>query len=196
MADDLAQLNEQMEAIEKEINDKRKELEQLRRKAAATEIGDYTFTSREGKPVALSSLFGDKDDLIIVHNMGTGCKYCTLWADGFNGEYFHLEDRAGFAVVSPNPAAVMHEFASGRNWRFTILSADGTSFFKDMGFESDKGDPWPGVSTFHRDKTGKVRRVSKAYFGPGDDFCGVWHFLDMLEQGPNNWQPEYVYNKS
>ena len=68
------------------------------------------------------------------------------------------------------------------------------SMAKDMGFEGDKGDPWPGVSTFHRDEDGKIRRVSKAFFGPGDDFCGVWHFLDMLEQGPNNWQPEYEYN--
>ena len=29
---------------------------------------------------------------------------------------------------------------------------------------------------------GKITRVSKTFFGPGDNFCGVWHFFDMLPQ--------------
>ena len=193
MAADVKRIEDEIAALEKEIQEKREKVEKLRRKLVAQAIGEYTFTSRAGKPVKLSSLFGGKDDLIVVHNMGTGCRYCTLWADGFNGEYQHLENRAGFVVVSPNKPNVVDKFASGRNWQFNILSADGTTFFKDMGFESEKGGAQPGVSTFHREKDGTIKRVSKAYFGPGDMFCGVWHMLDMLKDGPNEWEPQYEY---
>jgi predicted dithiol-disulfide oxidoreductase (DUF899 family) len=147
----------------------------------------------EGNKVPLADLFGDKNDLIVVHNMGVRCPYCTLWADGFNGVYRHLEDRAAFAAVSPDDPEVMKGFATGRNWRFRILSNAGGKFTRDMGFESDKGDPWPGLSTFHRDSDGCIRRISHAPFGPGDDFCAVWHMLDMLADGANGWQPQFTY---
>ena len=39
----------------------------------------------------LLDLFGDRDTLLAIHNMGQGCRYCTLWADGFNGLLPHLE---------------------------------------------------------------------------------------------------------
>jgi predicted dithiol-disulfide oxidoreductase (DUF899 family) len=31
--------------------------------------------------VRLSELFAGKADLILIHNMGTTCPNCTLWAD-------------------------------------------------------------------------------------------------------------------
>ncbi|MFZ5913459.1 MAG: hypothetical protein ACOY17_04490, partial [Pseudomonadota bacterium] len=41
-------------------------------------INDYTFKTLEGEQ-NLSSLFDGKDDLFVIHNMGTSCPYCTLW---------------------------------------------------------------------------------------------------------------------
>lgn len=35
-------------------------------------VGAYKFTSLDGD-VALADLFGDRDDLLILHNMGKGC---------------------------------------------------------------------------------------------------------------------------
>lgn len=178
---------------EKQLMKAREKVNQLRKKMTSHKVSDYTLKDPQGNPVKLSSLFGDKDDLIIVHNMGKSCVYCTLWADGFTGFRNHLENRAGFALVSHDRPSVLREFASGRGWNYTYLSNDNGPFSKDMGMQDDKGNPWPGISTFHRDKSGTIKRVSHAYFGPGDDFCSIWHMFDMLKDGPKGWGPKYQY---
>jgi hypothetical protein len=40
----------------------------------------------------------------------------------------------------------------------------------------------PGVSVFKRDGNGIVR-VSDTSFSPGDDYCTLWHFFDLLPGG-------------
>ena len=154
---------------------------------------DYRFKSQIGKEVALSELFGDKSELLLVHNMGKSCPYCTLWADGFIGIAKHLENRSGFAVISPDDPATQTRFAQERGWTFKMLSAKGTSFTKDMSFEPNEGEYWPGVSSFRKDEDGRMFRISKAFFGPGDDYCAVWHLFDLLPEGANGWQPKYTY---
>jgi len=186
-------LIKQLARAEKQLVLSRAKVAELRRKASAKTISDYTLKDPDGKTVKLSSLFGKKDDLIIIHNMGKSCSFCTLWADGFTGFTKHLENRAGFALVSHDRPAVLKEFASSRNWNYTYLSNDGGDFTNDMGFQSEKGDPWPGMSTFRKDKNGKIKRVSSAFFGPGDDFCSIWHMFDMLGNGPDGWEPKYSY---
>jgi predicted dithiol-disulfide oxidoreductase (DUF899 family) len=60
-----------------------------------------------------------------------------------------------------------------------------------MGFRTPKG--WlPGVSVFQR-QGAKIVRVSEASFGPGDDFCTVWHLFDLLPGGAGEWHPRYRY---
>jgi hypothetical protein len=72
-----------------------------------------------------------------------------------------------------------------------MVSHHDSSFARDMGFHSDRG--WlPGVSVFR--KAGqKICRVSDTSFQPGDDFCVIWHFFDLLPEGANGWQPQYKY---
>jgi predicted dithiol-disulfide oxidoreductase (DUF899 family) len=53
------------------------------------EVRNYTFTTIDGE-TSLLDMFGGKDRLLLIHNMGQGCRYCTLWADGFNGFLPHL----------------------------------------------------------------------------------------------------------
>ena len=125
--------------------------------------------------------------------MGTGCANCTMWADGFNGVFHHLENRAGFVVISPNDPETQKKFAASRGWKFKMCSAKGTSFNKDMGFENEKGGAQPGVSVFRKELGGKLFRVSKAPFGPGDDFCAVWHLFDLLAEGTAGWEPKFKY---
>jgi predicted dithiol-disulfide oxidoreductase (DUF899 family) len=153
-------------------------------------VHDYEFQSAGG-PVKLSELFGDKDDLFVIHNMGRGCRYCTLWADGFNGVYEHLADRAGFVLSTPDPVEVQQQFAASRGWRFPMVSHAGTSFAEDMGYYLESGF-WPGISAFRR-RDGRIERVSDAPLGPGDDFCTVWHILDLLPEGAAGWEPKYSY---
>ena len=178
---------------ERELFEVKKRVLELRRQVANQSVDDYTFQGSSDAPVALSRLFGDASDLIIIHNMGKGCPYCTLWADGLNGMIPHLENRAALAMASPDDPATQQEFAKSRGWQFTMVSTQGTTFSKDMGYETDDGKPLPGVSTFMKSAEG-IRRTGTAPFGPGDDFCAVWPILDLLQDGPDGWAPKYTYD--
>jgi predicted dithiol-disulfide oxidoreductase (DUF899 family) len=149
------------------------------------EVQDYEFTT-VGGPVRLSELFGRCDDLIAVHNMGVACSYCTLWADGYNGIHQHMITRAAFIVTSPDRPSVQKHFAESRGWRFPMVSHAGSTFATDMGYGSEKGEWVPGVSVFRREGD-TIVRVSSTEFGPGDDFCTLWHFFDLLPGGIGEW---------
>ena len=103
--------------------------------------------------------------------MGASCAYCTMWADGFNGVRRHLENRAGFAVVSNDSPILQKKFAKSRGWKFKMVSAANNSFTKDMKMGTAQ-EPMPGVSTFFKQKN-KIFRVGKDNFGPGDKYCSV-----------------------
>jgi predicted dithiol-disulfide oxidoreductase (DUF899 family) len=149
------------------------------------EVSDYEFTTGEG-PVRLSSLFGHHEDLILIHNMGSSCSYCTLWADGYNGIHQHVVTRAAFAVSSPDRPDVQQKIAQSRGWKFPMVSHVGSSFAADMGYRSEKGGWIPGVSVFKRNGEA-IARVSDTAFSPGDDYCTLWHFFDLLPGGVGEW---------
>jgi len=110
-------------------------------------------------------------------------------AFGFTGIKHHLERRAAFVVSSPDPPKLQEAFARARGWNFRMVSASGSGFFRDMGFEDRAGNPMPGVSVFTREPDGSISRLQRAEFGPGDAFCPVWHFFDLLADGVNGWEP-------
>lgn len=184
------------QALYEEIDAKHKELVELLKSEGPEPVEDYVLKGASGEDVRLSELFGDKPDLILVHNMGRRCPYCTLWADGLNGVIHHLEDRAGFVVVSPDSPEDQQEFASSRGWRFRMVSAAGSTFTNDLGFEAEhEGKPWPmpGCSTFRKTDDGKIERVAKTFFGPGDPYCAVFHLFPLLSTGVDGWQAKLDY---
>jgi len=171
-----------LQELEAEITKNRKKMLKLLGKMAKMEVQDYVFKNRDAQEVKLSDLFDGKNDLVLIHNMGRSCSYCTMWADGFNGIYNYIQKRAGFALVSPDAPEVQRDFADSRGWKFPMFSGSDSTFISDMGYKTEKGDYWPGASVFHKDADGKITRVSKTYFGPGDYYCSVWHFYDMLPE--------------
>lgn len=183
----------QIQELEKKVLEDKKKLVELRRKAPNEKVSDYTFVAHDGSEIKLSDMFGANQDLILVHNMGQSCSYCTLWADGFIGLTKHLENRAGFVVVSKDEYATQRSFYKSRGWNFKMYSSDGSTFNKDMGFEDDKGSQMPGISAFHKDENGTIWRTGSTWFGPEDDFCAVWPMLDLLKDGPNDWAPKFEY---
>ena len=180
------------------LENARQKMAELRRRMPPEPVRDYELKGPEGG-VRLSEMFGGKTDLILIHNMGSECPFCTMWADGFNGMLRHLEDRAAFVVVSPNAAAVQQILREDREWRFRMYSSEGTTFFKDMGFESDgthyNSNAMPGVSTFRKNPDGSIVQIAKDYFGPGDLYCGVWHLFDLLADGPGDWEAKLDYER-
>ena len=181
----------ELEAYRGQIAELREKMRAVQRTIEPQPVEDYVLASAAGS-TRLSALFGGKTDLIVIHNMGRGCPYCTLWADGFNGLYPHIADRAAFVVSSPDAPAVQQAFAQSRGWRFPMVSHQGTSFATDMGYRSSEGGWLPGISVFQR-KAGGVVRVSDTGMHPHDDYCALWHMLDLMPEGAGDWQPRFSY---
>jgi hypothetical protein len=79
--------------------------------------------------------------------MGACCPNCSLWADGYDGGYHHLVDRAAFVASSPDPPDAQPAFARSRGWRFPMVSHIGTTIAADMGYRSEHGG-WLPVFAF------------------------------------------------
>ena len=184
-----SQTSERLSEYRRQIQTLRQEMRQVQAEVEPEPVEDYRFRTPDGE-VTLSALFGDKPELFVIHNMGKGCPACTLWADGFNGAYEHLRSRAAFVVSSPEAPERQNKFAQGRGWRFPMVSCQGSRFPQDMGYWRD--GPLPGVSVFKRDGS-KIMRVADTSFSPGDDFCNVWHFFDMIPEGAASWTPKFKY---
>jgi predicted dithiol-disulfide oxidoreductase (DUF899 family) len=186
---EIVDLMRQIEALKSRLSE-------ARRRREPEPFADHDLLNQDGSTVKLSELFGDKDDLIVIHNMGRGCTYCTMWADGFVSTLPHLEDRAAFAVVTPDEPAAQREFAQSRGWTFRMVSAAGSTFIRASGFEvDDNGRPsyWPGISAFHRNGNGSIVRTGTDIFGPDDDFCPPWRMFDLLHGGAGEWEPKLRY---
>ena len=166
-------------ALEGRIFELEEELLELRAKLSGEEVTDVALTDWDGESVRLSVLFGDVDHMLLIHNMGFDCPYCTMWADGFNAVYDHVAAKAAFVLSSPDPIDRQRSEASARGWRFPMVSTKGTTLAKDLGFERD-GKPLPGVSALIKAPDGTLRRHNMASFGPGDRFCPVWNLVDLL----------------
>lgn len=182
---------EELQALQAELMKLRERIASLRAHTPEAVYG-HAFESAEGQ-VVLTQLFGHQSDLIVIHNMGVGCAYCTLWADGLNGLLPHLESRASVALISPDPPGVLRGFALDRGWRFRMVQDASGNFTKAMGYLKD-GHHWPGLSAFHKDVDGRILRTGTASFGEGDDFCALWHILPLLKGGANAWEPKFHYS--
>jgi predicted dithiol-disulfide oxidoreductase (DUF899 family) len=183
---------ERLTAYRREIAALREKMREVQAAVEPEEVADYLLTGAVG-PVRLSELFGDKDTLFVIHNMGRTCPNCTMWADGFNGALPHLENRAAFVITSPDDPATQATFAASRGWRFRMVSHQGTDFAADLGYRSERDGWLPGVSVF-RKEGGRILRVSDQRLHPGDDLCAVWHFFDMIPEGPAGWRAKFSYN--
>jgi len=187
---DYRESSDKLTAYREQIRQLREQMRAVQCAVEPEPVQDYTFRHAAGT-VKLSELFDSKDTLFVIHNMGASCPYCTLWADGFNGAYEHLRSRVSFVVASPDAPEKQRVFAQSRGWRFPMVSIAGTTFAQDMGYWHDNG-PMPGVSVF-KWSDGRILRVADTSFSPGDDFCVVWHFLDLIPEGAADWQPKYKY---
>ena len=94
-------------------------------------------------------------------------------------------------MASPDDPQAQEKFKASRGWSFRMVSHRDSTFAADMGYRRDGG--WlPGVSVFKKQGE-KVVRVADTSFGPGDDFCSIWHFFDLLPEGAADWKPRYKY---
>ena len=179
-----------IEELERQIADLTGQINAKRRVATSREIPDYALRTLSGE-VRLSQLFAGRDKLLAIHNMGQGCRYCTLWADGINGFLPHLESSMAVALLSKDPPEAQRRFANSRGWRFQLASHMGGDYIREettMEGESNM----PGAVLYEK-RDGGIFRKNAAVFGPGDMFCSAWNFLAMAGLGESNWTPQFSY---
>lgn len=177
--------------LRRELGRARKELHLAIVQTPPEAVLNYAFAAHDDAPT-LASLFGDKRDLIIIHNMGSHCPMCTLWADGYNGLYPHIRTRASFVLTSPDEPAHQEQFARERGWQFPMISHKGTSFASDMGYADAAGRCRPGLSAFQM-RDGHIVRTAHNTSEPFDDYCPVWHLFDLFPEGSAGWSPKLKY---
>ena len=101
------------------------------------------------EPDVRLDLFGGRDHLLVIHNMGQGCRYCTLWADGFNGVVPHLESAMGLVLVSKDAPDVQRRFANSRGWRFRLASHGGGDYIREQTVMEGEAN-MPGAVLYER----------------------------------------------
>jgi len=182
--------NQDIAALEAQIFELTQQLNQLRDAHIGEVVCDYSFASQAGE-VRLSELFGDQDTLLMIHNMGQGCRYCTLWADGFNGFLPHLESAMSVVLVSKDPPETQRRFANERGWRFRLASHGGGDYIKEQTAQQGV-DNMPGAVVYVRDGD-EIRRKNSCVFGPGDLYCSAWNLLALAGMSESQWTPQYAY---
>ena len=180
--------NSKIVELEQRIAELSAELNALRRTSPATPVPNYPFRTETGD-TTLRNLFGDRDKLLVIHNMGHGCRYCTLWADGFNGLLPHLESALAVVLVSKDSPEVQRNFANSRGWRFRLASHGGGAYIQEQGVYGS-AENYPGAVVYELDGDA-MRRKNACVFGPGDIYCALWGLLGLA--GVDEFTPQYNY---
>jgi predicted dithiol-disulfide oxidoreductase (DUF899 family) len=183
-------MNSNIIEIEREIFELTAKLNELRGANEGVEVRNYAFDSLSG-PTTLLDLFGHQKKLLLIHNMGQGCRYCTLWADGLNGFVPHIETAMALALVSKDKPEVQRRFANSRGWRFRLASHGGGEYIREQTV-MEGADNMPGAVVYER-RGEAIFRKNSCIFGPGDMYCPIWNFLGMAGFGEGEWTPQFNY---
>ena len=183
-------MNSEISELERQIFELTEKLNELRGQNEGTEVKNYAFETLNG-PANLLDLFGTQDTLLVIHNMGQGCRYCTLWADGLNGFVPHLESNMSLVLVSKDAPDLQRRFANSRGWRFNLASHGGGEYIREQTVMEDANN-MPGAVVYAR-KGDAIYRKNSCIFGPGDLYCPMWILLGMAGLGENDWTPQYKY---
>jgi len=182
---------QQIQSLEKQIFELNQQLIDLK-KSSVNKIGieNYKFDTLTGN-TDLLSLFSDKSLLLVIHNMGQACRYCTLWADGFNGLLPHLESVMSVVLVSKDTPEIQRKFANSRGWNFNTASHINSNYIKEQTVMEDQNN-MPGAIVY--EKVGnKIIKKNSCIFGPGDLYCAMWSLLGLAGIGLSDWTPQYTY---
>jgi len=183
-------MNSEIIELESQIGELTAKLNQLRCQNQATEIKNYELETQNGT-TSLLDLFGTQDKLLVIHNMGQACRYCTLWADGLNGFVPHLESTMALVLVSKDVPDVQRKIANSRGWRFKLASHGGGDYIIEQTVMEGSRNA-PGAVVYER-KGDAIYRRNFCVFGPGDLYCPMWFLLGMAGLGMDEWTPQYNY---
>lgn len=159
------------------------------------------------RTVGLGDLFSEPDKPLVLMQFMFGeaqsspCPMCTGWADGYDGAMPHIEQSVNFAIVVAGDLAEFRSYARSRGWRHVrLVSSQGSTFKRQLGFESEEGGQLPGVSVFERDAQGGITHFysggamqSPEHWRGMDLLSPIWHFLDLTPNGRGDFMPKTEY---
>jgi predicted dithiol-disulfide oxidoreductase (DUF899 family) len=183
-------MDAEIQTLEMEIMQKISRLNELRRENRGPEVDNYAFRTQAGE-VRLLDLFGEHRSLLVIHNMGQACRYCTLWADGFNGLLPHLESALAVVLVSRDAPDTQRAFANSRGWRFRLASHGGGRYAQEQQLLDGESN-MPGAIVYEREGE-SIYRKNSCIFGPGDIYCALWPLLGLAGLGEAEWHPQFRY---
>ena len=190
MTESSVLVDQKIRELEMRLYEQTLELDELRKQASLTEVANYNFDTQAGG-ASLLDLFGDRDKLLVIHNMGQGCRYCTLWGDGFNGLVDHLESAMSVVLVSKDNPATQRQFANSRGWRFRLASHGGSEYITEQSVQEGAAN-MPGAVVYER-KDDKIYRRGASVFGPGDLYSPMWNLLGLAGMTEADWMPQFRY---
>jgi predicted dithiol-disulfide oxidoreductase (DUF899 family) len=194
-------------AKEKEFTRLRDELSRQRRELPWEKVEKpYVFDGPNGTE-PLSDLFEGRSQLVVYHFMFTpeweeGCPHCSFWADNFNDNVVHLNQRdVTFVAISRAPRPKIEAFEKRMGWTFKWLSSDDSDFNYDLGASFRPEDvasgariynfgtmkpghtDREGVSVFYKDRSGDIFHTYSAFARGIDMFNTAYHYLDIVPKG-------------
>jgi predicted dithiol-disulfide oxidoreductase (DUF899 family) len=194
-------------AREKEFTRLRDSLSRERRDLPWVRVDkSYVFDGPNGKE-ALADLFGPRSQLVVYHFMfgpdwEAPCKSCSFWADNFERNVVHLNQRdVTFVAVSRAPLARLEAFKTRMGWSFKWVSSGETDFNYDYqvsfapealahgeilyNYDRTKSavSELPGISVFYKDPSGTIFHTYSCYARGLDMMNAAYQYLDLVPKG-------------
>jgi predicted dithiol-disulfide oxidoreductase (DUF899 family) len=194
-------------AKEKEFTRLRDKLDQQRRELPWEAVTkNYVFDGPDGRQT-LGDLFEGRSQLIVYHFMfapdwDAGCPHCSFWADNFNPNVVHLNQRdVTMVAISRAPYRKIAEYEKRMGWSFKWLSSLDTDFnfdfqasfrpedlkkgtvFYNFKEQKESSSEREGASVFYRDASGKIFHTYSTYARGIDLLNTAYNYVDLMPKG-------------
>jgi predicted dithiol-disulfide oxidoreductase (DUF899 family) len=201
------------ELLVKEI-ELRRQLERVASQRRKLPLGgeipqDFELASEAG-PIRFSSLFGDKQTLLVYSMMygaqrKTPCPVCTSFLSAWNGAAVNLRERVAIAVTARSPIDRLIDYQKQRGFTNLPFLSDSSGDYTRTYVNSEDADA-PGFSVFSK-RAGSILHfysgeMSGAMADPGQDPRGapdpdpLWLMLDLTPEGRGtDWYPKLDYGR-
>jgi len=213
---------------EKELTRLRDQLALERRALPWVKIDkEYVFDTSEGE-VTLAELFDGRSQLFIKHFMmapgqTTQCVGCSLEVDHIEGILPHLENHdVSYVAVARAPIEEIEPVRKRMGWKFRWVSSYHSDFNYDfnVSFTPEQAasgqaiynygtapiwaaelEDLSGDSVFYQDETGRIFHTYSTFRRGGEEFLGIYRFLDATpkgreEDGPYHSLPDWAWPRN